>query len=632
MSTHDRPSLLAMTAVLKDSTNSELSTLSDLLSASSSPSTAYLSQLPSLSLPELLSTPSTLTTQSHTLTSSLTTLTHTSYPTFLSLHRTSTALLSSLSSLDTALSAFLTTALPALDDAARQFRDTTGHSLLQERQRAKHVLEQHDKLRDLLDVPVLIDTCVRNGMYAEALAIAAHASSALSSSADDNALTNSLQAQIAASLHAMRLLLLNTLHEPARKLPALWKAVQFLRRMQALQEDELAIAFVSARVACLRSALEGVGQASFGGTSKTDGHTKKSAEEREREREREGEDVARYLKKYIDIWREGAYDILTQYTTIFLDRSPSTYASVPSHTSHASSAPTSTTITSTTPLTQALPAPLVQTLLTLLLPTLRTHLPSAHPHLAPLSTQLSYCTSALARVGTDFHTMVGALICAAVVSGLRTDLEGAVDDFIQDVNIAKGKGRGDSKKGKKPSEWLVNASTTLPSLSVLHLSPSSSPTSPPTTITSFIPIAKLVNGFLRALNRLRLLAPVSTTSVALGIVESTLGRGGKELLSYAREWLKDTGENEAPKELQVLRLAGAAYCRLLSPFLRRAVVEGVFGVGEWDEMKGIRDPWRFSEDENNGNGIEDIDDTEKQESELQRVVREWEGWLGETGQ
>ena len=404
--------------------NGEATTLLDLFSSSPiltehSENADYLDGLPSLPLSDLLATPTTLSTQSHTLTASLNALAHTSYPTILSLHATSSALLNSLSSLDTSLNALLDTALPALDDVARTFREKSGPSVIEERQRTRVVLEQYDKLRDLLDVPVLMDTCVRNGLYAEALALAGHATTALSAlstiqsqggeppGSDSHTpplpLVSALQAEIASSLHAMRLLLLGTLHEPGRKLPAFWKAVQFLRRMQVLPESELALAFVSARIDCLRNALQvverdaGVSVTAF--SEDGDNITGSNTADREKAIDRRAEDVARFLKKYIDIWREGAYDLVTQYATLFLERSSPHGSASSSH------------LPAATPPDPVIQRTLPSTLLGLLLPTIKVYLRRAYPHLAPLATQLAYCSSAMARIG-----MVRAIYGASTYS------------------------------------------------------------------------------------------------------------------------------------------------------------------------------------------------------------------------
>ena len=397
-------------------TDGEATTLLDLFSSSAiltdhPENASYLGELASLPLSDLLATPTTLSTQSHTLTASLNALAHTSYPTILSLHNSSSALLNSLSSLDTSLNTLLDTALPALDDVARTFREKSGPTVIEERQRTRVVLEQYDKLRDLLDVPVLMDTCVRNGLYAEALALAAHATTALDALSTIRSqgggggelpesdgftsplpLVSALQAEIASSLHAMRLLLLGTLHEPGRKLPAFWKAVQFLRRMQVLPESELALAFVSARIDCLQNTLQAVERDA--GVSITtfsddgDNITGSNTADREKKMDRRGEDVARFLKKYIDVWREGAYDLVTQYATLFLERSSPHGSASSSH------------LPATTPLPdQVIKHTLPSTLLGLLLPTIKTYLRHAYPHLAPLATQLAYCSSAMARIG-----------------------------------------------------------------------------------------------------------------------------------------------------------------------------------------------------------------------------------------
>ena len=126
----------------------------------------YLTHLTTIPLEVLFDEPGALQTQSHHFTSSLSSLIHTAYPTFLSLHDKTRALSSSLSSLSGSLDSLIADSLPSLDATASLWRDKT-ESLLEERRRARVVLEQHDKVRDLLDIPVLMETCVRNGYFAE---------------------------------------------------------------------------------------------------------------------------------------------------------------------------------------------------------------------------------------------------------------------------------------------------------------------------------------------------------------------------------------------------------------------------------------------------------------------------------
>ncbi|KAI6154072.1 Dor1-like family-domain-containing protein [Pisolithus tinctorius] len=592
-------------------TDSELSALQDLLSQSQGvfeapENAAYLTELPSLPLSDLLATPASLTTQSHTITSSLTALTHTSYPTFLSLHKSSTALLGSLSSLDSSLNALLDTALPALDDAARVFREKSGPSVIEERQKTRVVLEQQDKLHDLLDIPILIDTCVRNGLYSEALMLATHATTVLAALctlqskegdfiSSSLQLARSLQDEVAFSLRSMRLLLLDTLFEPPKKLPAFWKAVQFLRRMQAMPEDELALTFASARIECLRSALQNLerdagvsGAATF---DVNDNITGPTAEDREKQLDRQADDVARFLKKYIDAWREGAYDIITQYTTIFLERS---HVGGPS--------PSSSTAQPNPVIKQTL----LPTLLSLLLPPLRTHLRRAYPHLAPLSTQLAYCSSAMARVGMDFRALLSQLLTQAVVDGFTRDLRIGAN---REWSLTLSKYTSGKNKSAAPSTWLVSAVQPLPSLSTLVTQSSAPAHIPPEILTSFPPLAVSLNTYLRSLNRLRLFVPVNAVNGVINALESSLSKAGQELFTYAVEC------GASDKELDILRAGGAAYARVMAPFLRRAVVEGVFRAPRSSQGDG-------DERMQTESGTKDHD-------ALEIVLQKWEKWLGD---
>ncbi len=162
--------------------------------------------------------------------------------------------------------------------------------------------------------PSLIDTCVRNGYFAEALSLASHTNSLYSSSNSPPLILTSIISEVRNSITQMLFSLLSTLHEPNRKLPALWKAVNFLRKMDVFDpedgvesEEQIALAFLGGREVCLTASLEGCNR----DIQRLVGLT--SAEVREKDKE----DLTRYLKKYIDIWREGVHDIITQFRQFF---------------------------------------------------------------------------------------------------------------------------------------------------------------------------------------------------------------------------------------------------------------------------------------------------------------------------
>ncbi|XP_006453967.1 hypothetical protein AGABI2DRAFT_175700 [Agaricus bisporus var. bisporus H97] len=612
----------------------------------SSLSSTYLTHLTTLPLPELTREPVSLQTQLHHLTASLTSFTHTSYPTFISLHQTTTALTSSIESLSASLTNLLDTSLPALEENTAAWKTRTD-TVLRERNKARVVLEQHEKIRDLLDIPVLIDTCVRNGYFAEALSLASHVT-ALAGKAHENnspppAILTSVLSEVQYSITQMHLSLLETLYEPNRKLPALWKAVNFLRKMDAFAsdasthsksrphaEEHLALAFLIGRESCLKAILEPISRdiqrlvnqvtddQVVDQTDDTVGTTQfqhKSESTKELD-EREKEDLARHLKKYIDAWRECIYDIVTQYATIFLERS-STHSETTQDEDLFSRLHTLLRTYSTRALSTHL-----YTILQSSLPLLTlTHLPS-------LLTQLNYCSTAFSRLGLDFRSILiggGGLFSSAILAIVKRDFETAVEKWMARVEKARGttgkngllsasasSNRISAKPAELPSKWLV-----LPSLVSSPPVPSSSdnielPHIPPHILSSYPPLAELTNAILGVLNGLRLVVlrspntPISAEGVSellLGLDEIVLNRGSSGLMDYLKLVVSfldgdvERGGGDVEKvrgregEGRVVSAVGRVFFDVFGGFVRRALVEGVYGVRLDGLKKGKGEGW-----------------------------------------
>ncbi|KAG6901024.1 hypothetical protein C0995_002047 [Termitomyces sp. Mi166 len=571
----------------------------------------YEAHLTTLSLPALLAEPGALQTQAHHLTSSLTSLTHTSYPTFLSLHQTTTALSASVSSLSSSLSSLISTSLPALQDATAAWNKRTS-DVLRERSKARLVLDHHDKIKDLLDIPIFIDSCVRNGYFQEALALSSHVS-AMAARPGAPPIIASVHAEVEAAIAQMLVVLLGTLNEPGRKLPALWKTVNILRKMEAFapgkdkpehgipglitdeasSEELLALAFLSGRLSCLTSALEPIARDIHRLTNSTS--TSSPTDELPslgipKLSDRDKEDIARSLKKYIDVWREGAYDILTQYSTIFLEQQQHPHPTVPTP---APRSPThqrrfSAHLTSQPQPSNPAPAssflPLLSPhLLSHLLPLLKFTLPLLPlPLLSSILTQLTYCAAAFTRVGLDFRGLVGTLVSSAVASSVRQSLQD-IEPLLSSDTSNRSSGKIRSLPERKPSEWLIISSAVdAPPVPAQVQTP---PHIPPQMLASYPPLAKYTNALLGVLNALRLLAPVGIMYDLVEVLDGTLGRAGEELMEYLKGFVgkdKDEGEDK------VSRAVGEAYHKMLVPFVRRALVEGVYGVdiGKLGELGG----------------------------------------------
>jgi hypothetical protein len=218
---------------------------------SSPKAAAYLSQLASLSLGSILAEPDNLSSTSSQLTNALTNLCTSSYPTFLSLHRTTTGLTSTLSSFSDTLDTLLED-IPSLEPAAQSFSSEIT-SIQSSHRRAALILEHSSKLQDILELPVLPDACVRRTHFQEALDLATHAAR-LAARVPQVRAVQDVHAEANAAIRALLGQLLATLRAPG-KLPTLFRAVSFLRRMRVFLERELALAFLTGRVEVLNVAV-----------------------------------------------------------------------------------------------------------------------------------------------------------------------------------------------------------------------------------------------------------------------------------------------------------------------------------------------------------------------------------------
>ncbi|KIY50487.1 Dor1-domain-containing protein [Fistulina hepatica ATCC 64428] len=539
----------------------------------------YLSHLTSIPLEKLTSEPSVLQTQSHHLTSSLTSLTHTSYPTFLTLHTTTKALSQSLETLSSSLDTLITESLPTLENTVNGWKNRTD-GVLRERHKARVVLDQHDKIRDMLDIPVLIDACVRNGFFSEALSLASHASTIAEKAYASEApplILDSILAQVQQAVTHMLCSLLATLHESNRKLPALWKAVNFLRKMDVFtephesadvqSEDQIALAFLSGRNSC--DVVD-----------------------------KDQEDFSRYIKKYIDVWREGVHDLIMQFHTIFLERTKGV--------SDASVDDAAFQRLHTLLTTYALHA-----LNTYLLPTISEALPCLPLASIPsILTQLTYCANAFARVGFDYSGAIGGIMCKAIRNSAAREERAAVDAVAEKRKSSF----QEQSRFKKPSEWLVlpsQLSMPASSPSALMHSHDASPHQPPLVLASYPPMVDLTNAILTTFNSLRLVAPVDISLQLLEDLDAVLQDCAESLKGYIVAFCGDMADEPPDSDSDDAREKGAAisagevYFTVFVPYIRTALMEGVYGQ---QLLMEPGEPGSMSQS-------------------LESVCREWGSWL-----
>ena len=553
----------------------------------------YLSYLTSLHLADLKSEPAKLNSSSAQLTNVLTTLCHTSYPTFLSVHQSVNTLSTSLDAFSSSLDALLDV-LPVVEQKARGFLEEV-KDVQAERKKMKVVVENLGRVEEIVGVGNVVEGCVRSGWYGEAVEVEMRiANLARKLDPDGRGVVWDVKAEVDQRIRSMVGDLLSGLREGgANKLPVLFKTVGFLRKMGVLDEEEIAQAFLSCRLGCLKRSLEDLDverRTSGAFTTVTPSFQNSVSGER-------------YLKRYVDVWREGVYDLVSQFTTIFLERSASSPETVE--------------------LLHSLLTTYTTHLLSVLLGTLEATLPTVQDPSAlnSLLTQLTYCATSFSRIGLDFRWIIGGLFEDAVRTSVTKGFHNARDKFINSVSSASPTALSISSSATSTTS-TVSSSTHEPNLDAVQLDTTNPPHVPPHILTSHKSTAIYANDLLTTLNGLRLLAPKNLYRDLLTELDKSLDESGTTFIDVitttpltisssaatsSSSPASGTSQGKMSKEeaeekgKKVRVYLGSLFVKVFVPFVRRALVEGVYGFEGEDQ----ENDWR---------------------SEL-GFVRMWEDWL-----
>jgi hypothetical protein len=350
--------------------------------------------------------------------------------------------------------------LPELETAAQSFADkyskSSENAILDRRRKAMLLSRNVDRVTDVLDLPTLLSTAISssaaaaqaststasaNANYASALDLHAHIKR-LHTLYPDSQLVSSLTAQAEQEMKTMTANLITSLQSQSVKLAGAMRTIGWLRRVApeldeswstkqtsiGSGEGSLGALFLVCRLACLESMLSALDPL-------------RELAEQETERRVQGtakgdagwavgQQTEKYLKKYLEIFREQSFAIISMYKGIFPSALPAPGSE--------ESAPAVKPVVQPNSL-QPIPSTLATFplhLVEILFDTLRAYLPNVQDHAArdSLLTQVLYCAGSLGRLGGDFSMMI-----ALLEEDLRAELEQTEEQEIEEewVDVMK---------------------------------------------------------------------------------------------------------------------------------------------------------------------------------------------------
>lgn len=327
--------------------------------------------------------------------------------------------------------------LPKLESAAQKFADKYSKSnenpILDRRRKAMLLSRNIDRVADVLDLPTLLSSAISsstataqvtsgtssvasNANHASALDLHAHIKR-LHTLYPQSQLITSLSAQAEQEMKTMTTNLIASIQSQGIKLAGAMRTIGWLRRVApeldeawstkqsgiGSGEGSLGALFLVCRLGCLESMLGALDplrdladqetERRLAGSTKTDGGWAA------------GQQTEKYLKKYLEVFREQSFAVISMYKSIFPSALPAP--------GQDDAAP-AVKPTAESNLLQPIPSALATFplhLVEILFDTLREYLPNVQDRSSrdSLLTQVLYCAGSLGRLGGDFSMMIALL-------------------------------------------------------------------------------------------------------------------------------------------------------------------------------------------------------------------------------
>jgi hypothetical protein len=215
---------------------------------------AYLGELASQPLDRLVKEPSILSEMSSKVRSEMEELAFSNYKSFIQtsdcirdVHREITE--------GTETMKELLDSLQSMSKSCEKF-SVSSHEISEMRSQNRMALQHHNQLIEMLEIPQLMDTCVRNGFYDEALELEAF-SQKLQKLHGDIPIIHEIANDVKSSTEVMLRELLFKLKTNIQ-LPQCLRIIGFLRRLGVYNELQLRICFLKSRDVWLNSVIDNI--------------------------------------------------------------------------------------------------------------------------------------------------------------------------------------------------------------------------------------------------------------------------------------------------------------------------------------------------------------------------------------
>lgn len=466
---------------------------------------AYLSELSSFGVEKLRREPERLAEERAQILQQTRELAFSNYQTFIRTADCTHHIYRDFGRVESSVSRLLDT-LPRFGEKCRVFMKEA-EQIGASRRMNSLTLNRHTEILEVLEIPQLMDTCVRNAYYEEALELAAYVKR-LEKKHSSLPVIQGIVREVRQSTQLMLNQLLQQLRSNSQ-LPVCLRVIGYLRRMDVFTEAELRVKFLQARGTWLNSILSAIPD----------------------------EDPYFHINKTIEACRVHLFDIITQYRAIFSDEDPI----VP---------PISGQSSVNEP---AIFHGWVVQKVSEFLATLERDLDrGVGSRLDSLLGQCMYFGLSFSRVGADFRALLPPLFQRVTSETFRKVVKEAVERFEEDMNMYT----------------LISLPSVLGgTIPPVQPTPQAGTLQPPMCLLDFEPLACFLNNILTAFNDLRLCCPLGLAQNVTTTLEDALKLVTRQIVVFHRA--EQTAFSDKEKELFVQFCS--AYAEDLLPFLNRCL-------------------------------------------------------------